>query len=99
MNPVFMFTYIGPDGRPHIWSLTIGMSHLFYIFLAILGCFGLAFMKAVEIVNSILQFFLTSPEPTLIRFFAFTLALLLVLLFVQWMRSRSACSKKAGALI
>lgn len=97
-QPMFTFS---PDGVS-IYAFTPGPTTIKVvatIFFAFLVCLALALVELAQLVLSAVTFFLTAPETTLIRFFAFVIALALVYALAQYLRFRSASLKaaKAGA--
>ena len=87
-QPMFTFS---PDGVS-VYSFSpssIAVKTLLGIFLSFIGLLALALVKLAELANSFVNFLLTSPEPVLIRFLAFVLALVLAFALVQYLRFRS----------
>lgn len=97
-QPLFTFS---PDGvSVYAFSPSpMAVKTLVGIFLAFLVCLALALVKLAELASTFVNFLLTSPESTLIRFFAFVVALVLAFLLAQYLRFRSAslaAQQKAG---
>jgi hypothetical protein len=87
-QPMFTFS---PDGvSVYAFSPSaITFKIIAGIFLAFIVMLALALVKLAEMASSFVNFLLTSPEPVLIRFLAFVLALALAFALVQYLRFRS----------
>lgn len=94
-QPMFTFS---PDGVS-VYAFTPGpvmLKTLATLFLAFLLMMALALIELAHLFMQACTFLLTSPEATLIRIFAFLIALVLILLIAQRLRS-AALNMKAGA--